>query len=225
MAGDPHRPLAPNTANTPNTPNTSSTPDTPSSPYTSRPLKSPYVPMWRRWRNPLRRRTDRLRTRLGLVLLLVVPAALPPAMTWAADRAHRHFSATAEHQERVRHRTTAVLVDAAPRSPVPRPVRAEVRYVGSDGGTRTARTAVEPGLPARSTVPVWVTADGRLTEPPMSTDEIRSRTAGWALVAALAVAGTGAAVYGVGVLLLQRRNLAAWETEWADTTARRPTPP
>ncbi|MBT2413810.1 hypothetical protein J7I94_25215 [Streptomyces sp. ISL-12] len=188
-------------------------------------MKSPYVPLWRRWRNPLRRRTDRLRTGLGLALLLVVPAALPPAMTWAADRAHRHFSATAEHQERVRHRTTAVLVDAAPRSPAPRPVQAEVRYVGLDGGTRTARTAVEPGLPARSTVPVWVTADGRLTEPPMSTDEIRSRTAGWALVAALAVAGTGAAAYGVGALLLQRRNLAAWEAEWAGTAARRPTPP
>ncbi|MGP2441634.1 Rv1733c family protein [Streptomyces sp. JW3] len=149
-------------------------------------------------RDPLRRRTDRLRGRLGLGLLLAVLAAVPVAGPWAADRAHRHFSATAEDQARTRHRTTAVLVAAAPHAPAPRPVQAPVRYTGPDGGTRTARTAVEPGLPARSTVPVWVTADGRLTGPPLTGDEIRSRAAGWALVAALAVAGAGALAYGAG---------------------------
>ncbi|WP_320778514.1 hypothetical protein [Streptomyces sp. CRN 30] len=173
----------------------------------------------------LYRRTDRLRARLGIGLLLAVLVALPVVMASTGDRAHRHFSERAESRERDLHRTEAVLVADAPDSPAPRPVEAEVRFTGPDGGTAVARTDVEPGLPALSTVPVWVAADGRLTDPPMTRDEIRSRAAGWSLLAALTLAAAAAAAYALASHALHRRDLAAWETEWSATAPRRPMSP
>ncbi|GGT19743.1 Rv1733c family protein [Streptomyces griseoviridis] len=179
----------------------------------------------RRRPNPLRRRTDRLRTRLAVGTLLAVAVLAPVAMAGAGDHAHRYFRAVAARQADARQPVTAVLVEDAPRVPAP---RAEVRFTGPDGDARTARTGVAPGQPADSTVRVWVGPDGRLTDPPMTGDEIRSRAAGWALLAALGVAGTGAAAYGTAAVLLRRHDLAAWEAEWAATApdlGRRPPGP
>ncbi|MET8831964.1 hypothetical protein ABZX40_14375 [Streptomyces sp. NPDC004610] len=185
------------------------------------------VPFWRWRRNPLRRRTDRLEAWSALALVLLVPLLGLAALFTAGDTAERHYRALAEREARTRHHLAAVLVRDAPEHPEPgsdeaRLARypAEVRFTAPDGRTRTATAEVTPGLAAGDGVRVWVAADGTLTEPPMTSDEIRSRTMGWAMLAFLAVTLAGFVVHGVAVLALRRRNLAAWDARWAETAPR-----
>ncbi|MEU1513791.1 hypothetical protein ABZ490_16800 [Streptomyces sp. NPDC005811] len=204
-------------------------PHLPSPPQSSGTWYKPTHPLslWRRRHNLLRRRTDRLRDRITVALLLLVPLLGLAATFTVGDAAYRHYRATAEHQRQTRHPTTAVLVHDTPRHPEPGSAEAEkarypvtVHVTDRHGRTVTARTDVPPGLTAGSTVDVWADLDGTVTEPPMTTAEIRSRTMGWAMIAFLAVAVAGAAVHGVTLRLLLRRDLADWETEWTETAPR-----
>ncbi|MBQ1159503.1 hypothetical protein KBZ21_15525 [Streptomyces sp. A73] len=185
------------------------------------------VPWWRWRRNPLRRRTDQLQSWIALGLLLAVPLVGAAAMVVIGEAAYRHYRATSEHQAKSRHHTTAVLLHDAPQHLEPgsdeaRATRypAEVRYTDPTGRTRTGTTDVPPGLPADSTVRVWVGEEGTITEPPMTSQEVRSRSMGWSALALLAVAATGVTAYGATLLILRRRNFAAWDTQWAQTAPR-----
>ncbi|MEU5087009.1 hypothetical protein [Streptomyces sp. NPDC021356] len=188
------------------------------------PGELPRVRFWRLRRNPLRRTADLLQAWLGVGLLLAVLAAAPAAMFLAGDMAHRHYRDTAERQENARRKTPAVLVHGSARHPEPgspeaRGTRypAEVRYMAPGGQARAARTDVPPGLPAGSTVEIWTDAHGRITAPPLTPGQIRSKCMGWSLLAALTVASLGALAYATTAHLLCHRNLTAWETAWSGT--------
>ncbi|MGC2999960.1 hypothetical protein ACPF8X_16720 [Streptomyces sp. G35A] len=187
--------------------------------------------LWRWRRNPLRRRTDVLQAWLGLAVLLAVLAVAPVAAVLVADAARHHYEDTARHQNLTRHETAATLTRDAPRHPEPgsdeeRNTRypAEVRFVTREGRTRTTRTEVPPGLPAGNQVRIWVTADGEVTEAPLTREQIHSRSMGWALLAAVGVALAGSAAHAVTALVLLRRNLAGWAAAWAETAPRWTTP-
>ncbi|WP_431990762.1 Rv1733c family protein [Streptomyces albogriseolus] len=192
----------------------------------------PPRPLFWRWRpNPLRRRTDTVRAWLGLTVLLAVLAAAPVAAALVGDAAHRHYRDVARHQQQTRHLTDAILVHDAPRHPEPGsdeekktryPV--DVRVVTREGRTRTTRAEVHPGLTADSTVRIWIDTAGEATDAPLTGKEVRSRAAGWALLAAIGVALAGAAVHAVSGLVLHRRNLARWDAAWAETAPRWTTP-
>ncbi|MFH8976669.1 hypothetical protein [Streptomyces sp. NPDC017890] len=191
------------------------------------PGRQPRPLLWRWRRNPLRRRTDRLQAWAALGILLAVLVAAPAAMFAVGDTAHRHYRGTAEHEAQTRDHRPAVLVHDAPRHPEPGSDEAKktrypvkVRFTGPDGRTRTGKTDVEPGLPADSTVLVWVDRAEKITGPPLTAQQIHSRTMGWALLAFLGVALTGLAAHGVTGLLLRRRNLAGWDAAWAATAPR-----
>ncbi|CAM5357570.1 hypothetical protein SALBM135S_08365 [Streptomyces alboniger] len=187
--------------------------------------------LWRRRRNPLRRRTDRVRGWIALALLLIVPVLGLVAAFTSGDAALVHYRATADEQARARQLLAATLVRDAPRHPEPGSAEARkvrypvtVRYTAPDGGTRTADIGVPPGLSRGSTVDIWADADGAVTEAPLSAEEIRSRAMGWAVLAFLAVALTGTGAYGVAALVLHRLNLADWEARWARTAPHWTTP-
>ncbi|MFI9601652.1 hypothetical protein ACIHCX_17610 [Streptomyces sp. NPDC052043] len=183
--------------------------------------------LWRLRRNPLRRPSDLLQAWIGLGVLLAVLAATPVAVFLVGDTALRHYERAAEHQDRTRRQTTAVLLHDAPRHPEPGSAEERntrypvpVRFTDPGGLARTARTHVEPGLPAGSSVDVWADTDGRLTEPPLTSAQVRGHSTGWAALAALTVPVAGAGAYGAACLLLRRRNLAAWDSAWARTAPR-----
>nr|WP_249400979.1 tyrosine-type recombinase/integrase [Streptomyces sp. PKU-MA01144] len=122
-------------------------------------------------------------------------------MFLVGDGAHRHFQQTARHEASTRHETPAVLVHNAPRHPEPGSDEAKetlypvtVRFTDPHGRTRTANTDVEPGLRAGNTVRVWVSDEGKTTAPPLTPDQVLSRTMGCALLAAMAVPLIGAAL-------------------------------
>ncbi|WAX76687.1 Rv1733c family protein [Streptomyces sp. KMM 9044] len=186
---------------------------------------------WRRRPNPLRRPTDVLQAWIGLGLLLAVPAVAPVAGVAAADLAHRHYGDTARHQSLTRHETDATLTEDVPRHPEPGSDEAklarylaEVRFTTPDGRTAITRAEVPPGLSADSRVRIWTTAAGQVTEPPLTREQIRSRSMGWALLAAVGTALTGVAAHAAARHAVRRRNLAAWERAWAETAPRWTTP-
>ncbi|CAL9357385.1 Rv1733c family protein [Streptomyces sp. enrichment culture] len=177
-----------------------------------------------RRRNPLRRRTDALRLWFGLGVPAAVLVVTPVTAVVAADLAHRHYDSVARHQAQTRHETTATLLRDAPRRPeagsdedeeTRRP--AQVRVVTREGRTRITTADVPPGMPAGSPLRIWVTAEGEATEAPLTGRDVRSRSMGWALLAALGVVLAGAATHAAVRHGLSRRDLAAWEAAWART--------
>ncbi|MFG3588873.1 hypothetical protein [Streptomyces sp. NPDC047990] len=184
----------------------------------------PRLMLWRLRASPLRRRSDVLQAWVGIGVLLAVLAAAPAAMFLLGDSAYRHYTRTAERQRQVREPVVAVLLQDVPRHPEPGsteeketlyPVR--VRFTDPAGHPRTAKTEARPGLTAGSTLRLWSDPRGRLTGPPLTTDQIRSRCMGWALTGALAVTLLGGLAYGATDLVLRRRNLAEWDAAWART--------
>ncbi|MFJ8009135.1 Rv1733c family protein [Streptomyces fagopyri] len=203
------------------------TPETQSPAEEPPPEDLPRVMLWRLRRSPLRRRNDLLQAWIGIGLLAAVLAAAPAAMFLAGDTAYRHYSRTAERQHQAREPGVAVLLQDVPRHPEPGstedkesryPVR--VRFTDPTGHTRIAKTGVRPGLTEGSTIRIWSDTQGRLTGPPLTTDQIRSRCMGWAITAAVAVTTLGGIAYGTTDLVLRRHNLAAWDTAWARTAPR-----
>ncbi|MEU9736204.1 hypothetical protein [Streptomyces sp. NPDC048002] len=184
----------------------------------------PRLVLWRWRRNPLRRRSDLVQAWIALGLLLAVLAATPPAMYLAGKAAHERLQETARREAATRHHTDAFLVRDAPRHPEPGSDEARqtlypvtVRYTGPDDRARTAVTDVTPGLPAGAVVRVWVGAEGTLTEPPLSREQVRSRTMGHVLLTAMAVPLAALALYGYASRRLERHNLAEWDTAWTRT--------
>ncbi|MFF7140390.1 Rv1733c family protein [Streptomyces nodosus] len=185
------------------------------------------VLLWRWRRSPLRRSGDLVRAWLGLGLLLTLLGAVPTAVLLAGKAAHRHLHQTAEQAALSGHHTDAVLLHDALRHPEPGSAEAnatrypaKVRFMDPGGRTRTGQAHVEPGISSGSTVRVWVDAHGEITDPPLTGEQIRTHALGWATLAGMAVTLFGALFYGVCRRRLERRNLRAWDAEWAETAPR-----
>ncbi|MFE6828410.1 hypothetical protein [Streptomyces sp. NPDC057690] len=191
------------------------------------PEELPHIMLWRWRRNPLRRRTDLAQAWIAVGLFLAVLPATPAAMFLIGDVAYRHHKETARHQAATRHHTPAVLVHDVPRHPEPGSHEAKktlypatVRFTDSQGHPRTATADVEPAQTAGSTVHVWVNPDGKITDPPLTNEQVRNRTMVHAVLAALAVPLLGAAAYDYANRRLERHNLAQWDAAWADIAPR-----
>ncbi|MFF3885674.1 hypothetical protein [Streptomyces sp. NPDC001914] len=191
------------------------------------PEELPHILWWRWRRSPLRRRSDLAQAWVAVGRFLAVLAGIPAAVFLVGDTAYRHHRETARHQAASRHDTTAALVHDVPRHPEPGSDEAEsalypatVRFTDAQGHARTGKAEVEPALTKGSTVQVWVDTEGRITDPPLTAEQVRDRTMGCAVLAGLAVPLLGAAVYRCAVRVLERRNLSRWDTAWAATAPR-----
>lgn len=199
----------------------------PAQPPPEEPPRIPHTLLWRWRRNPLRRRTDLVQAWIAVTLFLTVLTATPAAVVLVGDAARRHMERTAEDQADTRHHTTAVLVHDAPRHPEPGSVEAKgtrypvsVRFTDRHGETRTAQAEVEPALTAGNTIAVWVSDEGKVTDPPLTEQEVRDHTRGYTVLAAIAVPILGAAAYACAHRRLERHNLAQWGAAWARTAPR-----
>ncbi|MFE0452431.1 hypothetical protein ACFW2D_14245 [Streptomyces sp. NPDC058914] len=188
---------------------------------------------WWRWRrNQLRRPSDLLQAWTGLILAMTVAITAPLAAWAAGTTVHDTLTAAASEQARTGRHTTAVLLNDAQGHPEPGSAEARetqypvmVRYTAPDGTVRAATTDVDPGLPAGHRVRVWTDAEGTLTKPPMSPDEIRDRAVGAGALTAITVLITGTFAYRLTARALDQRRLRAWEAEWQQTARRWTTSP
>lgn len=166
-------------------------------------------------RNPMRRASDRIEAwvRLGVLVAFLVVGTV---CVWFAVSATQLRQARAAHA--VRYPVTAVLRAPATVATVdgmalPK-VYVEARWTGPDAVAHQGLVPAVPGAPAGSTVRVWTTPTGQLTDGPAGRTQ---RDAALALVALLAVAvpaGLLAVVATATRRALDRRRLVDWELDW-----------
>ena len=165
-------------------------------------------------RNPLRRRSDRAETIvLGALLLAAAPFAAHAAGAWGHDSAARQ----AQAQQASLVQVTATLLWSAPILAgygSGSGFTAEARWRAPDGPVRTGELFVTPGAAASHSTRIWVDQTGRLTNPPLSGDQMTGRAQ---LAAGVAVGSLAAVLATAGWLVrrsLDRRRLSGWDTEW-----------
>ena len=171
--------------------------------------------------NPLRRGVDRLEAAITLGLIAVFVAAAPLLAVLASQWAQR-AGQDELHAQRAWHQIQAVTLQSAPLAPAAGLYALEwsdtvvqARWAGPDGAARTGEILTAAGTRAGQPVRVWVNAAGRLTGPPLSASQLGMRVIA---AAALTPAVLGMTLLGIGWLarsVLNRRKLAAWESDWA----------
>ena len=169
--------------------------------------------------NPLRRRTDRVATFLAAQLLLVVLVGVPLVAIAAYGWAGR-IGAAEQRAERSWREVPAVLLKSVP---APNSFASGLfgyawvpaRWAAPNGRPRFGNIAVDVGVSAGRTVPIWVNAAGRPTDPPLTQRAVQARSATVAAVATLALVIALSLLAWAGRKLLDRRRLADWELAWA----------
>jgi hypothetical protein len=166
-------------------------------------------------RNPLRRGSDRVETVMLGVLLAAFLAGAPFAAHAAGSWTYAASAREAQAQQAVLHQVPATLLqEASPWGPGGSGSEASARWKAPDGQERTGQVFVASGGAVGSTVMVWVNQAGQLTDSPLAHSQVTGRAD---LARALAVAGLAVALIIVGLAgrwVLNRRRLAAWDTDW-----------
>ena len=169
--------------------------------------------------NPLRRRTDRVATFLAAQLLLVVLVGVPLVAIAAYGWAGR-IGAAEQRAERSWREVPAVLLKSVP---APNSFASGLfgyawvpaRWAAPNGRPRFGNIAVDVGVSAGRTVPIWVNAAGRPTDAPLTHRAVQARAATMAAVATTALVFVLSFLAWAGHKLLDRRRLADWELAWA----------
>ncbi len=165
-------------------------------------------------RNPLRRRSDRAETAMLAALLAAFLAGAPFAAYAAGAWTHATNAREAQAQQSASHQVKAILLQTAPWNTDGFGSEVKARWTAPDGRPRTGQVLAFSSTPAGSTVMLWVTQAGQLTDPPLQPSEVTGRTE---LAAGLAVAVLAAVLIVAGLTgcrALDRRRLAEWDAEW-----------
>jgi hypothetical protein len=169
-------------------------------------------------RNPLRRAADRAEAALmaGLLVTFVAGALLAAlaAGTWsyAAGSRVEHAQQSAWHQVPATLLATAPYPGYTGYEP-----QVSARWTAQNGTRMSGEIPAPGGTKAGSTLLVWVNASGRLTGPPLRHDQVTGQAA---LAALLAVLAAGMLALCAGLVahgVLERRRIAAWDSDWRMT--------
>jgi hypothetical protein len=172
-------------------------------------------------RSPLRRRTDRIEAWITALLLAVFLIGAPAAWVTAGQWVQQQGRLEQQAQQSW-HRVPAVLLKTAPtlpnfdlRTSWNIQVLAMAQWSGPGGRQLAGQVPATPGAQAGTTVPVWVDASGRPTGSPLLHGELVKRELGAEILAPLVLAVLLLCVGLVVRVLMNRRRLAGWETNWA----------
>jgi hypothetical protein len=166
--------------------------------------------------NRLRRPSDRLEG-LSVMLLVAVFAAALAAAPWFGGHLYQTQRASAARL----HPATAVLTQSGPSDMyIDTFGEAAARWRAPDGRWQTGllTTTTAPGISgarAGAHVRIWLTASGQPQVPPVGAAETVFSSA---VLAGGGVIGAGIALlicYAICRLMLDRRRLAAWASEWS----------
>ena len=166
--------------------------------------------------NPLRRASDRaeawIRAGLLVILLIAGPMAAVAAGQWAARAAGTGTSVQPHAVQAVLLQPATVPAGQAMAGRGAR-VWVRARWESAGGSVRTGEVPAPAGAAAGAAVTVWLTASGRVTDPPQWGDFAFAAV----LTAVMTLAVTAFALL-AALRLVQRflnwRRMAAWEAAW-----------
>ena len=165
-------------------------------------------------RNPLRRGTDRAEAAVLAVLLAVFLAGAPLATVLSGHLAYAAASRTQHAQQAAWHQVSAVLLEGPPAATFPAYQARTARWTAPDGTTHAGDVPASVLAPARATVMVWVDRSGRLTGQPLTDSQVSGQAVLAAIFAPLLLAVVLLAAAALAHRALDRRRMAAWDTEW-----------
>jgi hypothetical protein len=171
--------------------------------------------------NPLRRSPDKIAAwvNVGLVALFLVGA--PVATIVVAHSAYQTYT-TERLSQRSWHQVSAVVLNSDPVQGADydgygASSWAIARWAGPRGHSRVEVIPVPAYEPRGSHVRIWVNCHGQWSGPPVSRDQALLQVALATAAVPFGVVATLFAVFTVLDYLLDRRRLAAWDTDWAAT--------
>ena len=169
--------------------------------------------------NPLRRPADRLEAWLQLIVITLMLTAAPIAAIMCGLVANHVLARQALAEQRSDRVVTAVLAKKAPTSTVDPYVAdpevwAQARWTAPDGATRSGQILARAGTPAGGKVDIWVNTTGETVDPPAQHQTV--------VIGAITVGVIGGLfvdliLMGTDIIIrrtLDRRRLAAWDSEW-----------
>ena len=168
-------------------------------------------------RNPLRRASDRLETAVLAMLVITFLAAAPFAAlgagSWTLARAHQAQLA----EQASSYQVPARVLQLESQGGAFGDPQAQARWTAHDGKVITGEITVPLGTADGAIQQLWTTRDGQVTNPPLQDSQVTGQ----------ADFAEGLAVFTLAVLLtitglvtrwtLDRRRMAAWDTEWRAT--------
>jgi hypothetical protein len=162
---------------------------------------------------------DRVEAIVAVGLVVAFLAGAPLAAIAAGHAVYSAGSRTAHVQQATWRQVPAVLTATAPPAGFRQDqVTVPARWTAPDGTRHTGTVPALPGTKAGHTVMVWVDRAGQLTgQPPLQLSQVRGQAALAAMVTPLAV---GLVLLCLGLLVhvvLGRRRMAAWDTDWQVT--------
>ena len=95
------------------------------------------------------------------------------------------------------------------------PMRLSVRWAAPGGSWQTGEVTVKRGAAVGSTTAVWIDDQGRLTHPPLSRAEVTDQVIRAAIAVPVALGLLLAGIGGLVSLVLDKRRLASWESDWS----------
>jgi len=172
-------------------------------------------------RNPLRRKSDRIE---AWILLVLTVAFLPMSIVTAVGASHwAEQSARCEYAAQRLQEVSAVLLQAAPATDPAVDGSASVLVRARwpvDRATHIGDIAVVPGTARGTTVQIWITKNGNVATPPLTSAQIDARVVAGIVLAPMAVA---LALWLLLCLVrwpLNRRRLASWAASWTSVGPR-----
>jgi len=171
---------------------------------------------WRLDRNPLRRASDRLESAALAVLVIAFLAAAPFAAlatgSWALATA-RHAQ-LAEQASSYQVPARVLKLDSQGGAFAYGDPQAQARWTAHDGKLVTGEIFVPLDTTVGSTQQLWTTANGQPTTPPLEDSQVTGQAE---FAEALAVVALAILLTITGMVTrwtLDRRRMAAWDTEW-----------
>ena len=177
---------------------------------------------WRFGRNPLRRATDRVETAVLTVLvaafLIGAPFAALATGAWVHGMAQRAQLA----QQASRWQVTAVVLGATESTAAGENLiwQAQARWRAPDGREVTHQVPVPSGTPVGGKLQVWTDRTGDLTTAPLLNSQVADQATSGEVVGVIASAGVLTLAGALFLWTLNKRRMAAWDTDWQATGPR-----
>jgi hypothetical protein len=177
-------------------------------------------------RNPLRRTSDRVETAVLAALVVTFLVAGPLVALACGSTVHATAQRTQVAERSSRYQIRAVVLNEASQENTgnvrltPEIPEVRVRWSAPEGNVVTGEVPVSPGTADHTTVLLWTTRDGQLTDPPLTGSQVAART--WlAAVVGDVILASLLAIAGLLVrLIIDRRQKALWDADWITTGPR-----
>jgi hypothetical protein len=176
-------------------------------------------------RNPLRRASDRVETAVLAMLVIAFLAAAPfaaqAAGAWAHARAHKAQLTEQASWHQVPARVLKVTTGVQGGGGYAwLGSQAEARWTAPDGKVITGEIPVAPGTATGTTVRLWTTKEGKITDPPLQDSQVADDALLAGTISVIALATLLAITCMLARHVLDRRRMAAWDAEWRATGPR-----